>query len=220
MSRARPARSGSLPRDAPGRPRPAPSRPSRSPQIWDRAFRFPASRKGRGELTIDLYSSLEAGEIKEITVEIASGNVFLTCPEEKSEWWDKKSDLGTSRILNISAPDDLLEIERGKEFSCGQKKSKSWRIYLKIKGCKDCVELSLGLGAGIIVADLLLTLGVLLLVYFCSQKQPGLFRPGAPRRQRLQGQQADHPPPVPNPDYEPIRKGQGEVYAGLAPQAF
>ncbi|XP_013911326.1 PREDICTED: T-cell surface glycoprotein CD3 epsilon chain [Thamnophis sirtalis] len=175
-----------------------------------------------GALVLLLFhtASLEAGEIKEITVEIASGKVFLTCPEEKSEWWDKKSDLGTSRILDISAPDDLLEIERGKEFSCGEKKSKSWRIYLKVKGCKDCVELSLGLGAGIIVADLLLTLGVLLLVYFCSQKQPGLFRPGAPRRQRLQGQQADHPPPVPNPDYEPIRKGQGEVYAGLAPQAF
>ncbi|XP_034281042.1 T-cell surface glycoprotein CD3 epsilon chain [Pantherophis guttatus] len=160
---------------------------------------------------------LVEGEVKEIKVKIASENVFLICPEEKSQWWDTNSQLGNKSTLDISGPDNLLEIERGKEFSCGQN-SKSWKIYLKIKGCKDCVELSFGLGAGIIVADLLLTLGVLLLVYFCSQKQQALFKPGAPRR--LQGQQADHPPPVPNPDYEPIRKGQREVYAGLEPQAF
>lgn len=47
------------------------------------------------------------------------------------------------------------------------------------------MELSFGLGASIIVADLLFTLGVLLLVYFCSKKQQALFRAGAPRR--LQG---------------------------------
>lgn len=67
-------------------------------------------------------------------MEIVSGNVFLTCPEEKSQWWDKNSNLGNTRTLDISAPDNLLEIERGKEFSCGQNDSKSWKIYLKIKG--------------------------------------------------------------------------------------
>ncbi|XP_026536800.1 T-cell surface glycoprotein CD3 epsilon chain isoform X3 [Notechis scutatus] len=141
--------------------------------------------------------------------------VFLTCPGKEFDWWDMKSDRGRTKTLNFSTPDDQLE--RGWIFFCGQKNAKFWKIYLQIKGCKDCVELSFGLGAGIIVADLLLTLGVLLLVYFCSQKQQALFRPGAPRR--LKGQQTDQPPPVPNPDYEPIRKGQREVYAGLGPQA-
>uniref|UniRef100_A0A8C6XXR8 CD3 epsilon subunit of T-cell receptor complex n=1 Tax=Naja naja TaxID=35670 RepID=A0A8C6XXR8_NAJNA len=157
----------------------------------------------------------EEGQVKEIKVEISGGNVHLMCPGKEFKWWDMKSDRGNNNTLDISIPDD--ELERGGNFFCGQRSGKSWKIYLQIKGCKDCVELSFGLGAGIIVADLLLTLGVLLLVYFCSLKQQALFRPGAPRR--LQGQQ-DQPPPVPNPDYEPIRKGQREVYAGLEPQAF
>ncbi|XP_026564794.1 T-cell surface glycoprotein CD3 epsilon chain [Pseudonaja textilis] len=155
------------------------------------------------------------GQVEEIKVELSLGKVFLTCPGKEFNWWDMKSDRGRTKTLNFSTPDDQLE--RGWNFFCGQKNAKFWKIYLQIKGCKDCVELSFGLGAGIVVADLLLTLGVLLLVYFCSQKQQALFRPGAPRR--LQGQQTDQPPPVPNPDYEPIRKGQREVYAGLEPQA-
>lgn len=66
-------------------------------------------------------------------MEIASENVFLTCPEKESQWWDTYSNLGNNSILNISGPDNLLEIERGKEFSCGQNRE-SWKIYLKIKG--------------------------------------------------------------------------------------
>ncbi|KAM3830540.1 T-cell surface glycoprotein CD3 epsilon chain isoform 2-T2 [Vipera latastei] len=165
-------------------------------------------------------ASLVEGEIEEITVEISLERVTLHCPGENSQWWDANSNPGNSSTLVFSKPDQLFEIERGKELFCGQKSQngKSRKIFLKIKGCKDCVELSFGLGASIIVADLLLTLGVLLLVYFCSKKQQVLFRAGA--SPRLQGQQADHPPPVPNPDYEPIRKGQREVYAGLEPQAF
>lgn len=66
-------------------------------------------------------------------MEIVSENVFLICPEEKSQWWDTYSKLGNKSTLDISGPVNLLEIERGKEFSCGQN-SKSWKIYLKIKG--------------------------------------------------------------------------------------
>ncbi|XP_039197727.1 T-cell surface glycoprotein CD3 epsilon chain [Crotalus tigris] len=176
-----------------------------------------------GALVLLLFhtASLVEREIEEIRVEISLGNVSLNCPGEKSQWWEANSSPRNSSTLVFSDSDHLFEIERGKELFCGQKSQngKSWKIFLKIKGCKDCVELSFGLGASIIVADLLFTLGVLLLVYFCSKKQQALFRTGAPRR-RLQGQQADHPPPVPNPDYEPIRKGQREVYAGLEPQAF
>nr|XP_021140888.1 T-cell surface glycoprotein CD3 epsilon chain isoform X2 [Columba livia] len=36
----------------------------------------------------------------------------------------------------------------------------------------------------------------------------------------VRAQKMQRPPPVPNPDYEPIRKGQREVYAGLEPRGF
>ncbi|KAH0623400.1 hypothetical protein JD844_031673 [Phrynosoma platyrhinos] len=89
--------------------------------------------------------------------------------------------------------------------------------------CEDCVELSLGLVAAAIVSDLLVTLGILCMVYFGCKKRVATFQGGAGgagthRQQR--DQKVDRPPPVPNPDYEPIRKGQREVYAGLAPRAF
>ncbi|XP_070621898.1 T-cell surface glycoprotein CD3 epsilon chain isoform X2 [Erythrolamprus reginae] len=175
-------------------------------------------RVGAWLLLLFQAAGLVAGEAEEITVEIASGNVVLTCPGVKSRWTKSGSGTGEeSNVLEISDAKELLQIERGKQYSCNHNATQSLDIYLKIRGCEDCVELSLGLGAGILVADLLLTLAVLLLAYLCSQKQrQALFRPGAPRKP--QGQQADRAPPVPNPDYEPIRKAQREVYAGLGHQ--
>ncbi|XP_063166963.1 T-cell surface glycoprotein CD3 epsilon chain [Candoia aspera] len=162
------------------------------------------------------------GEAEEIGVEISSRIVTLICPGEKSQW-EKKTDSpflnpGNGNSLLASSPDALNKLEEGGEFFCKTSKNLRLKIYLKIRVCEDCVELSFGLGASIVVADLLLTLGVLFLVYFCCKQQPTFFRAGTPGRQ--QGQQADGPPPVPNPDYEPIRKGQREVYAGLEPRAF
>uniref|UniRef100_A0A670K7E8 DNAX-activation protein 10 n=1 Tax=Podarcis muralis TaxID=64176 RepID=A0A670K7E8_PODMU len=45
-------------------------------------------------------------------------------------------------------------------------------LLLSWAACDDCVDLSIGLVAGIVVADLLITLGIMFLVYYCSSKKP------------------------------------------------
>nr|XP_056716796.1 T-cell surface glycoprotein CD3 epsilon chain [Euleptes europaea] len=154
-----------------------------------------------------------------ITVSISGGNVTLTCPTEKAVWWKKNSP------SNQSSP-WTIENYRGEQhdglYHCGSAKN-SRSIYLQVKVCPGCVEMDFWLVTGIIVADLLVTLGVLILTFYCSRKRAARFgggpAAGGPRA-RPRGQREDRPPPVPNPDYEPIRKGQREVYAGLEPRAF
>ncbi|XP_044279634.1 T-cell surface glycoprotein CD3 epsilon chain [Varanus komodoensis] len=154
-----------------------------------------------------------------IGVDISGKSVTLICPLKESSWEQQKSTNGKHFTIE---EDKLLEIEKGKEYTCKGSEG-TRRIFLKAKVCADCVELGMGLVAGIVAADLLITLGVLLLVYYCRRSRAASLGGGAARggaRGRPRGPKADRPPPVPNPDYEPIRKGQREVYAGLEPKAF
>ncbi|XP_032057886.1 T-cell surface glycoprotein CD3 epsilon chain [Aythya fuligula] len=91
-------------------------------------------------------------------------------------------------------------------------------MYLKARVCTNCRELDTLTVTGIIIADLLITFGLLILVYYFSKDRKG--RPSAGAGSRPRGQKMQRPPPVPNPDYEPIRKGQREVYAGLESRGF
>ncbi|PKU37584.1 t-cell surface glycoprotein cd3 epsilon chain [Limosa lapponica baueri] len=88
----------------------------------------------------------------------------------------------------------------------------------EVKVCANCEELDALAVTGIITADLLITFGVLILVYYFSKDRKGKASTSAGSRPR--GQKVQRPPPVPNPDYEPIRKGQREVYAGLESRGF
>ncbi|XP_030394038.1 T-cell surface glycoprotein CD3 epsilon chain isoform X2 [Gopherus evgoodei] len=84
--------------------------------------------------------------------------------------------------------------------------------------CRNCEELDVLTVAGVIIADLLITLGVLILVYYFSKNRKG--RVGGSAGVHPRGPKMVRPPPVPNPDYEPIRKGQRDVYAGLQSRGF
>ncbi|XP_050778127.1 T-cell surface glycoprotein CD3 epsilon chain isoform X1 [Gopherus flavomarginatus] len=94
----------------------------------------------------------------------------------------------------------------------------SARLHLKAKVCRNCEELDVLTVAGVIIADLLITLGVLILVYYFSKNRTG--RVGGSAGVHPRGPKMVRPPPVPNPDYEPIRKGQRDVYAGLQSRGF
>nr|XP_060643274.1 T-cell surface glycoprotein CD3 epsilon chain isoform X2 [Anolis sagrei ordinatus] len=148
----------------------------------------------------------------EIRVDVWKDTVTLTCPKEGATFQYRNQE--PSNPLTLTEESDLRRLERGEWFTC-----ESSKIFLQAKVCEDCVELGLGLLAGIIISDLLLTLGVLCLVYFCCKDRKARFR-GGDTQGKPSGPKADHPPPVPNPDYEPIRKGQREVYAGLGGRAF
>ncbi|NXA56601.1 CD3E protein, partial [Nothocercus julius] len=152
---------------------------------------------------------------EEFLVEISGTTVTITCPAiDGTISWDpaviNPSDNGRKYIIEDydSSPRNL---------SCSSE-GKTYAMYLNARVCTNCEELDALAVTGIVIADLLITLGVLILVYYFSKDRKGKTSTGAGSRPR--GQKMQHPPPVPNPDYEPIRKGQREVYAGLEPRGF
>ncbi|NXT91407.1 CD3E protein, partial [Anhinga rufa] len=151
---------------------------------------------------------------KEFLVEISGTTVTITCPlpEETVEWQisDTKS-TGVKKyvIENHNSSPATVKCSAG---------GKTSEMYLNARVCTNCEELDTLAVIGIITADLLITFGVLILVYYFSKDRKG--RAGASAGSRPRGQKRQCPPPVPNPDYEPIRKGQREVYAGLESRGF
>ncbi|TFK01959.1 T-cell surface glycoprotein CD3 epsilon chain [Platysternon megacephalum] len=153
-------------------------------------------------------------------VVISKTKVTLTCPSDlvsAIEWKKSKQQLpggGKERDYVIE------EYEGSKddgEYTC-ESKSDSLKLHLKAKVCRSCEELDVLTVAGVIIADLLITLGVLILVYYFSKNRKR--RVGGSAGAHPRGQKMVRPPPVPNPDYEPIRKGQREVYSGLQSRGF
>ncbi|NXU50715.1 CD3E protein, partial [Turnix velox] len=152
---------------------------------------------------------------KEFLVEISGTTVTITCPlnDESITWTStgEKPETNDRRYTidnHDSSPANI-------SCSAGQK---VYHMYLNAKVCANCEELDALAVTGIITADLLITFGVLILVYYFNKGKKGRPSPSAGSRPR--GQKVQRPPPVPNPDYEPIRKGQREVYAGLESRGF
>ncbi|NXG16595.1 CD3E protein, partial [Grallaria varia] len=153
---------------------------------------------------------------KEFLVEISGTTVTVTCPLEGVEdiKWDPAQATGTDdKRKYILVEHDSSPVT----LSCSAGGEKH-ELYLNAKVCANCEELDALTVTGIIAADLLITLGVLILVYYCSRDRKG--RGSSSSAPRPRGQKTQRPPPVPNPDYEPIRKGQREVYAGLESRGF
>ncbi|XP_074383855.1 T-cell surface glycoprotein CD3 epsilon chain [Zonotrichia albicollis] len=153
---------------------------------------------------------------EEFLVEISGTTVTVTCPVDEDEdiQWELsgKTQDTKSRKFTIKDHDSSPA-----NLSCSSGNTKH-QLYLNAKVCATCEELDALIVAGIITADLLITLGVLILVYYFSKGRKG--RASSAGDSRPRGPKMQRPPPVPNPDYEPIRKGQREVYAGLAPRAI
>ncbi|CAM5172158.1 unnamed protein product [Eretmochelys imbricata] len=152
-----------------------------------------------------------------ITVVISKTKVTLTCPFEEGVVWKKEGQelKGAEYIYEIEVYESS---KHDGEYACGAKGELTRFLHLKAKVCESCEELDVLTVAGVIIADLLITLGVLILVYYFSKNRKG--RVGGSAGVHPRGQKMVRPPPVPNPDYEPIRKGQREVYAGLQSRGF
>ncbi|XP_067423101.1 T-cell surface glycoprotein CD3 epsilon chain [Emydura macquarii macquarii] len=151
-------------------------------------------------------------------VAISKMRVSLTCPLDTSgmKWKKEGQELRpTNEQEHVIEKYDSSKDDG--EYQCESGK-KSIRLHLKVNVCETCEELDVLTVAGVIIADLLITLGVLVLVYYFSKNRKG--RVGGSAAGRPRGQKMARPPPVPNPDYEPIRKGQREVYAGLESRGF
>ncbi|XP_030320626.1 T-cell surface glycoprotein CD3 epsilon chain isoform X3 [Calypte anna] len=131
----------------------------------------------------------------EFLVEISGTTVTITCPlTEGSIAWEITGIQPESKERKYvienhdSSPTNV---------SCSTD-DKKHEMYLNARVCTNCEELDALAVTGIIVADLLITFGVLILVYYCGKNRKGKGSTGS----RLQGQKMQRPPPVPNPDYE------------------
>ncbi|NXK53215.1 CD3E protein, partial [Chauna torquata] len=152
---------------------------------------------------------------EEFLVEISGTTVTITCPlsEGNIKWEPILANSVTDERKYVISNHDSSPLN----LSCSEG-DKKHQMYLKARVCTNCEELDALAVTGIITADLLITCGVLILVYYFSKDRKGRASAGAGSRPR--GQKMQRPPPVPNPDYEPIRKGQREVYAGLESRGF
>ncbi|KFV56766.1 T-cell surface glycoprotein CD3 epsilon chain, partial [Gavia stellata] len=152
---------------------------------------------------------------KEFLVEISGTTVTITCPltEDNIVWDSSRTKPDTKERKYVIENHDSSPAN----VSCSSGDRK-YEMYLNARVCENCEELDALTVTGIITADLLITFGVLILVYYFSKDRKGRASAGAGSRPR--GQKMQRPPPVPNPDYEPIRKGQREVYAGLESRGF
>lgn len=129
--------------------------------------------------------------------------VTMTCPGI-GEWFD-----GTTKMdKNSQNIEENYDESKKRVYHCeyqydpqvGPEKTATYQFYFKGKVCKDCYELNPTLVAGAIIGDLLVTGGVILIVYLRARKKSG---PAAPQKptSRSAGR---GPPVVPSPDYEPL----------------
>ncbi|XP_075579401.1 T-cell surface glycoprotein CD3 epsilon chain [Pelecanus crispus] len=168
-----------------------------------------------GLLLCVVGTAAQQASTKEFLVEISGTTVTITCPlsEDKVTWQQNGKNLEFNEAKYIIENHDSSPVN----LSCSSGGEKH-EMYLNARVCANCEELDALAVTGIITADLLITFGVLILVYYFSKDRKGRPSTGAGGRPR--GQKMQRPPPVPNPDYEPIRKGQREVYAGLESRGF
>ncbi|XP_074972528.1 T-cell surface glycoprotein CD3 epsilon chain [Phalacrocorax aristotelis] len=153
--------------------------------------------------------------LDEFQVEISGTTVTITCPLSEGDisWKITGANPTTKERTYVIKDHDSFPLN----VSCSAN-GVDYDMYLNARVCANCEELDTLAVIGIVTADLLITFGVLILVYYFSKDRKGRASTSAGSRPR--GQKMQRPPPVPNPDYEPIRKGQREVYAGLESRGF
>ncbi|KAL1260380.1 hypothetical protein QQF64_008207 [Cirrhinus molitorella] len=149
-------------------------------------------------------------------ITITENSVIMTCSEgdHGEVTWTK----GTDSINNLTYEAKAEQATGTVEglFTCQYKKADSAEnikhvFYLKVKVCEGCYELN-GLKAwGIIMGDLLLTGGVILIVYLFANKNTDGTQKRASNSRSL------NPPRPPNPDYEALdpKMRNNAVYSGL-----
>ncbi|XP_054988155.1 T-cell surface glycoprotein CD3 epsilon chain [Sorex araneus] len=171
--------------------------------------------------TLGKASSLTSYPTYEVS--ISGSKVVLTCPKEYDDGditWEKSFQEQREIKTATFTIDYFSEMEDNGYYRCynAENKAKNHYLYLRARVCETCLELGVAEVATIIIADLCITLGLLLGVYHWGRNRKAKAKPvtrAAGTGGRPRGQTKERPPPVPSPDYEPLRKGQKDVYSGL-----
>ncbi|XP_021564303.1 T-cell surface glycoprotein CD3 epsilon chain [Carlito syrichta] len=162
---------------------------------------------------------------KPYKVSISGTRVVLVCPLEVDSKikWTKNGNKMSNYHEDHLIWEDFSEVENSGDYACSADNTEaSHHIYLKARVCENCIEVDVMAVAIIVIVDICITLGLLMLVYYWSKNRKSKAKPVTRRAGaggRPKGQKKERPPPVPNPDYEPIRKGQRDLYSGLNQRA-
>ncbi|XP_049322966.1 T-cell surface glycoprotein CD3 epsilon chain [Astyanax mexicanus] len=114
-------------------------------------------------------------------IEISGTKVTLTSPE-KGTWYKGNEELGnefTYTINNYTEGDNgLYECKEG---------NRSYYFYTRLYVCEGCMEMKTVVAWGIVLGDVMVTLGVILIVYLCASKNTSAPPQRAQRRQLTPG---------------------------------
>ncbi|XP_072546918.1 T-cell surface glycoprotein CD3 epsilon chain-like [Salminus brasiliensis] len=121
---------------------------------------------------------------------IKGTTVTLQCSGSGKWTWKKDG-----KAINDSTSDLIINKYTDQDnglYTCSD--DKDYYIYTNLKVCEGCVELDVTLAMGIVFGDVLITLGVILMVYLCAKRKaaPASAPPQrAPRRQPNTAQPSD-----------------------------
>uniref|UniRef100_A0A8C1JJW0 CD3 gamma/delta subunit Ig-like domain-containing protein n=1 Tax=Cyprinus carpio TaxID=7962 RepID=A0A8C1JJW0_CYPCA len=110
----------------------------------------------------------------QVIKEIKEDSVILDCEAEDAtvKWFkDKTEDKEqTKTTFEAKAKQGVVEGVFTCEFSKTETIQIKHTFYLKIKVCENCYELSGLTGWGIMFGDVLITGGVIIIIYFCAAR--------------------------------------------------
>ncbi|XP_056398738.1 T-cell surface glycoprotein CD3 epsilon chain isoform X2 [Hyla sarda] len=146
---------------------------------------------------------------KEIQVSITGLKVEISCPKE-GDSLKKITDNDPTGGKPVGDSLDKYTSDKNGLYQCDKD-----YLYLHAYVCETCTEVTVAMLVIFVIADCLITIGVCLIVYMFCKRKPGQVREsGYSKGARNKGNK-ERPPPVPNPDYEPIQKRRQDVYDGL-----
>ncbi|KAL4647304.1 T-cell surface glycoprotein CD3 epsilon chain [Arapaima gigas] len=112
--------------------------------------------------SLSLIVMAEEGNVK-----FTFQNVEVTCPEEPKSWHGDKIQQSTEKIIKLTGNEGLFYCT----YATGDK-TKKYFYYIKGVVCDNCFEFSGTWVSAIITGDLLVTVGVMVAVYHCTQRKP------------------------------------------------
>ncbi|XP_053503548.1 T-cell surface glycoprotein CD3 epsilon chain isoform X1 [Ictalurus furcatus] len=150
-------------------------------------------------------------------VSISGTTVTLTCPadqEEDVQWYKYGEDSPVEKGRNIYSITPYTDKSGGFYYCSYEAESKTHHFYIKAKVCEGCVDMDMIVAFGVVFADVMITLGIVAIVYFCAKNKAGTAAPQRATQPRQPRGPARGPPP-PDPDYQPLNPAtrSNDVYA-------
>lgn len=115
-------------------------------------------------------------------IEIYGTTVILKCPETGT-WYKGNQPIPhnqSTHTINIYTDDD------NDLYKC-KGSNRSYYFYTRLHVCKGCMEMDAVVAWGVVLGDVIVTLGVILIVYTCASKNTSAPPQRAQRRQLTPG---------------------------------